>query len=68
MKLASAKLPVTTEVIDKTTPPRLGFEAVDEIDLGPRIITKGQHEANLLKLAMEKLVVVEQTTVAQPSA
>lgn len=45
MRLAAAKLPVTSEVIDRTTPPRVGYESVEEVDLGPRVITKGQLEA-----------------------
>jgi len=47
MRLASAKLPVTTEVIDRTTPPRVGSEAVPAVDEGPRVITKGQLAAAL---------------------
>lgn len=47
MRLASAKLPVTTEVIDKTTPPRVGSDAVPAVSEGPRVITKGQLAAAL---------------------
>lgn len=45
MRLAAAKLPVTTEVIDKTTPPRIGRAEVDEVEEAPRVITKGQLQA-----------------------
>ncbi|ORY87412.1 ribosomal protein L10e/L16 [Leucosporidium creatinivorum] len=52
MKLAAAKLPVTTEVIDKTTPPRVGFEAVEQLEEGPRIVTRGEIEAAIAKQAV----------------
>lgn len=52
MRLAAAKLPVTTEVIDKTTPPRVGTSAVAVPDNGPRIITAGEYAATL-KAAVE---------------
>lgn len=72
MKLASAKLPVTTEVIDKNTPPRVGYEAVEAIDLGPKVITRGEHEANLLRQATEALatggVLSSEVASTQPSA
>ncbi|KAK4057248.1 39S ribosomal protein L16, mitochondrial [Microbotryomycetes sp. JL221] len=45
MRLAAAKLPVTTEVIDKTSGPRLGtVELTSEVKT-PRIISKGEMEA-----------------------
>ena len=47
MRLASAKLPVTTEVIDRTTPPRVGTASVPAAPEGPRVITKGQLAAAL---------------------
>lgn len=50
MRLAAAKLPVTTEIIDRTSQPRVGFSAVAPVDLGPRIITAGEH-AEALKAA-----------------
>lgn len=55
MKLAAAKLPVTTEVIDKTSVARLGFEAVAKPDFVPRTTTRGE-QTNLLKQAVEAAV------------
>lgn len=49
MKLASAKLPVTTELITKETQPRVGFEAVEGAKLGPRIITAGEYAESVRK-------------------
>lgn len=49
MRLAAAKLPVTTEVIDRTTPPRVGFEGVETVSTGPRIITAGEYAAAVEK-------------------
>jgi hypothetical protein len=57
MKLAAAKLPVTTEVIDKTTPPRVGFEAVEQLEEGPRIVTRGEIEAAIAKQAVAEATV-----------
>ncbi|SGY13770.1 BQ5605_C010g05970 [Microbotryum silenes-dioicae] len=45
MKLAAAKLPVTTEVIDKTSPPRVGYTTIDTIVKTPKIIKKGELDA-----------------------
>ncbi|KAI5477569.1 hypothetical protein MNV49_006157 [Pseudohyphozyma bogoriensis] len=42
MRLASSKLPVTTEVIDRTTPPRVGTISVANVDLGPKTMTAGE--------------------------
>lgn len=50
MKLAAAKLPVTTEIIDRNSLPRLGFTNVNAINLGPNIITAGEY-AKRLELA-----------------
>lgn len=68
MKLAAAKLPVTTEVIDRNTPPRVGFSEFPILDLGPRVITKGEHAAALelaatLEKGSEGSVDVEKITV-----
>lgn len=43
MKLAAAKLPVTTEMIDRSSAPRVGFAAVDVAPSTPKIITAGEH-------------------------
>ncbi|GAA5971216.1 hypothetical protein JCM11641_004189 [Rhodosporidiobolus odoratus] len=45
MKLAAAKLPCTTEVVDRTSQPRVGFEAVELEKAAPRIVTLGQAQA-----------------------
>lgn len=47
MRLAAAKLPVTTEVIGRDSPARVGHEAVTIAKPSPRIVTLGQHEASL---------------------
>ncbi|SCZ89643.1 BZ3500_MvSof-1268-A1-R1_Chr9g10515 [Microbotryum saponariae] len=45
MKLAAAKLPVTTEIIDKTSPPRVGYTTIGTIVKTPKIIKKGELDA-----------------------
>ena len=55
MRLAAAKLPVTTEVIDKTTPQRVGFAAVEQLEEAPRILTRGEFEASLVKQALAEV-------------
>ncbi|BGP16951.1 hypothetical protein JCM10213_007396 [Rhodosporidiobolus nylandii] len=45
MKLAAAKLPCTTEVVDRTSQPRVGFEAVEVAKPAPRIVTLGEAQA-----------------------
>lgn len=57
MRLAAAKLPVTTEVIDCSTSPRVGSKSVEPKDLGPRVITKGQLDALRTATALEELSV-----------
>ncbi|GAA5911909.1 hypothetical protein JCM5296_006642 [Sporobolomyces johnsonii] len=51
LRLAAAKLPVTTEVIDRTTTPRVGTESVETAKQEPRITTLGQHQAALAAAA-----------------
>lgn len=41
MRLAAAKLPCTTEVVDKTSLARLGFADVEHEKLAPRVTTLG---------------------------
>lgn len=55
MRLAAAKLPVTTEVIDRTTPPRVGFEAVEQVEEAPRIISRGEFDAAVIKQAVAEV-------------
>ncbi|GAA5826513.1 hypothetical protein JCM11251_002405 [Rhodosporidiobolus azoricus] len=45
MKLAAAKLPCTTEVVDRKSQARIGFEAVQSADAGPRVVTLGEAQA-----------------------
>ncbi|GAA5896303.1 hypothetical protein JCM6882_000977 [Rhodosporidiobolus microsporus] len=47
MKLAAAKLPCTTEVVNRTSQPRVGFEAVEPAAAGPRVVTLGKAQAML---------------------
>lgn len=47
MRLAAAKLPVTTEVIGRESQARVGHEPVPVAKAEPRILTLGQHEASL---------------------
>lgn len=42
MKLAAAKIPVTTEVIDRTSQARVGTDEVGLEVVSPRIITAGE--------------------------
>ncbi|KAL8292215.1 hypothetical protein RQP46_001681 [Phenoliferia psychrophenolica] len=63
MRLAAAKLPVTTEVIDRNTPPRVGFEGVEVVPSGPRIITAGEYAA-----AVEAAKVAATVAAASPPA
>ncbi len=65
MKLAAAKLPVTTEMIDRNSPPRVGYEAADVVKFTPKIITAGEHalavsalQASIAAVEMEKPVEV----------
>ncbi|GAA6060034.1 hypothetical protein JCM10212_001031 [Sporobolomyces blumeae] len=51
MRLAAAKLPVTTEVIDRTSSPRVGLDAVPPPTSEPRIITLGERDATLAAAA-----------------
>lgn len=53
MKLAAAKLPVTTEMIDRNTPPRVGYEAVEIVKVTPKIITAGEHALAMSNLTAE---------------
>lgn len=63
MRLAAAKLPVTTEMIDRTTSARVGFSAVDVVAATPKVITAGQHA-----LAMSALSAVEVEKTAEEIA
>ncbi|GAA6003015.1 hypothetical protein JCM10207_001946 [Rhodosporidiobolus poonsookiae] len=47
MKLAAAKLPCTTEVVDRTSQARIGFEAVHAEKVAPRVVTLGEAQAML---------------------
>ncbi|GAA6044542.1 hypothetical protein JCM8097_000487 [Rhodosporidiobolus ruineniae] len=47
MKLAAAKLPCTTEVVDRTSQARVGFEAVQKEKEAPRVVTLGEAQAML---------------------
>ncbi|GAA5919989.1 hypothetical protein JCM1841_004417 [Sporobolomyces salmonicolor] len=51
LRLAAAKLPVTTEVVDRTSTPRVGTESVEAAKQGPRITTLAQHQATLAAAA-----------------
>jgi len=42
MKLAAAKLPCTTEVVDRSSQARVGFADVDKEPLAPRVVTLGE--------------------------
>ena len=64
MRLAAAKLPVTAEVIDRTTPPRVGYESVEQEDLGPRVISKGQLEALQTAASIEETPAAPAVTLA----
>ncbi|GAA5910486.1 mitochondrial 54S ribosomal protein uL16m MRPL16 [Sporobolomyces salmoneus] len=54
MRLAAAKLPVTTEVIGRDSQARVGHEPVVVAKTEPRIVTLGQHEATLAAAAREQ--------------
>lgn len=45
MKLAAAKLPCTTEVVDRSSHARVGFADVEKEALAPRVVTLGQVQA-----------------------
>ncbi|GAA6048417.1 hypothetical protein JCM3770_003748 [Rhodotorula araucariae] len=45
MRLAAAKLPCTTEVVDRTSQARVGYADVDKAPLAPRITTLGAVQA-----------------------
>ncbi|GAA5854076.1 hypothetical protein JCM8547_008216 [Rhodosporidiobolus lusitaniae] len=47
MKLAAAKLPCTTEVVDRTSQARVGFDAVELEKASPRVVTLGEAQAML---------------------
>ncbi|SCV69831.1 BQ2448_1225 [Microbotryum intermedium] len=71
MKLAAAKLPVTTEIIDKTSPPRVGYTTIDAVVKTPKIIMKGELDAMAslgvgaaLTSAKGELAAVEEKVVA----
>ncbi|GAA5934740.1 mitochondrial 54S ribosomal protein uL16m MRPL16 [Sporobolomyces koalae] len=61
MRLAAAKLPVTTEVIGRDSQARIGHEAVPVAKTQPRIVTLGQHEAALAAAASSKAAEASQT-------
>ncbi|GAA5923906.1 hypothetical protein JCM3775_005544 [Rhodotorula graminis] len=42
MKLAAAKLPCTTEVVDRSSQARVGYADVDKEPLAPRVVTLGE--------------------------
>lgn len=42
MKLAAAKLPCTTEVVNRSSQARVGFADVDKEPLAPRVVTLGE--------------------------
>lgn len=64
MRLAAAKLPVTSEVIDKKTPPRVGYESVEQTNDGPRVITRGELEVLETAAAAAAAVKLPQETPA----
>ncbi|GAA5900149.1 hypothetical protein JCM8208_002030 [Rhodotorula glutinis] len=45
MKLAAAKLPCTTEVVDRSSQARVGYADVDKEPLAPRVVTLGEVQA-----------------------
>lgn len=62
MRLAAAKLPVTTEVIGRDSQARVGHEPVSAAKPTPRIVTLGQHEAALEQAAREQSVAPSSST------
>ncbi|GAA5844429.1 hypothetical protein JCM9279_006299 [Rhodotorula babjevae] len=64
MKLAAAKLPCTTEVVDRSSQARVGFADVDKEPLAPRVVTPGEvQQAQQAAAAAE----VPAAAPAQPS-
>jgi hypothetical protein len=47
MKLAAAKLPCTTEVVDRKSQARVGYDAVSLSSPLPRVVTLGEAQAML---------------------
>lgn len=47
MKLAAAKLPCTTEVVDRKSQARVGYDAVELSTPLPRVVTLGEAQAML---------------------
>lgn len=45
MKLAAAKLPCTTEFVDRTSTARIGFEGISAEKKTPRVTTLGAVQA-----------------------
>lgn len=61
MKLAAAKLPVTTEMINRETAPRVGFTEAPVLNVSRKVITAGEHAAALSQLKALQTPVEEAT-------